>query len=492
MIGAMGFLSRRRAEPRPRWLTRALIGSLPIPLALACSPGSEQPSPRFERVILLTCDTLRADRLGCYGYERSTTPNLDALARGGLTFEHAFASAPMTTPAVSSVMTGRLPREIGAVPGNRRVLPPEAVTLAEVIAAAGIPTLAVVSNWILHERADEAGARVGVAQGFDVFDDEMERQERNRGEFERTARPTTQAAISRLEELLVQGDERFFLWVHYQDPHGPYEPPPGALRELFAGGALPRSAERLALGTSSKGAGQIPAYQALAEERDPEVYRALYDAEIRHFDAELGRLLGFLRARGLLDDALVLFTSDHGESMGEHDHWFCHGENVFREQVSVPLILSAPGSAAVHWKPGERSSALAGQVDVFPTVLAALGLEGPDVRGVSLLAGAPAERILPQDLFSPKGLVPAVSDGRHRAVWSAASETWALYDLEADPLETRDLSSEDPARLAALVEAHAELHLELNRAALEGSDLSVDVEGEGRLRALGYSGDEDD
>ena len=226
----------------------------------------------------------------------------------------------------------------------------------------------------------------GVSQGFGFYDDRMPDREVNRGLKERTARRTTRAAIKWLEEVhLPSGAERCFFWVHYQDPHGPYTPPPES-EQLFERG---RGAgdERVPVGDTKLGHRQIPAYQSLDDSEDPDLYRDRYDAEIHFFDSEVGKLLEWLEGHGLLENALVLFTADHGEALGEHDYWFCHGESLHREIVRVPFFVRAPeGFALAGGDAGSVSDHAVSHLDVYPTVLDALGLPAPPgLTGHSLL-----------------------------------------------------------------------------------------------------------
>ena len=487
---------RRLAPPGSGALARTLTGAL---LAALSGCGAEPASPTPTRVLLLSCDTLRADRLGVYGYEREVSPRLDALAADGAVFEAAYSTAPMTQPSVSSLMTGRLPEHIGVARGNLRRLPAEVETLAERLSREGVDTAAVISNWVLRRSpgaspGTSGGAESGVAQGFAHFDDRMEAREMNREAFERLAPDTTDAAIAWLERADLE--RPFFLWVHYQDPHGPYTPP-RKLAQKFA--QPPGNEPPLEAGRTVLGAGQLPSYQVLAGERRPSVYRDLYDAEIRYFDRELGRLLDWLDQRELLDTSYVLFTSDHGESLGEHDFWFCHGENVHREQVRVPLIVRAPlaGPAAGRGAPRGRIAAAASLIDVWPTVLEAFGFDPGPVPGRSLLQPLPDDRVAGQSLV-PRGDHTrwwAVSDGRYRAVWNEQTPTPRLFDVLADPGEQRDLAAGDPERVERMltswqrvVDRGAATAVDLGRA-IETRDDPATLEA---LRSLGYLNSDDE
>jgi arylsulfatase A-like enzyme len=321
---------------------------------------------------------------------------------------------------------------------------------------------------------------VGVSQGFSHFDDRMASPDGLRtGHRERRAGATTDSAIDWLAGR-SDDDARFFLWVHYQDPHGPYAPP-DEYAELFAG--EPVSARRLPIGTTSSGLGQIPAYQALAGEQRPDVYRNLYDAEIRYFDSEVGRLLHWLREAGFFADSLVLFTADHGESLGEHDYWFSHEQHLYREVVRVPLIVRFPAGM-----PRPQGLAVVGHLDVWPTVVDAFDLPAVPSRGTSLITAAlPADRIAVHT-FAPAG-DPArwegVSDGRYRLLTHGGRSV--LFDVVADPEEREDLAQAEPRRVAALRGRYEEFMASgTGERVRDGVDLPLDAESRRALEALGY------
>ncbi|MBL8861860.1 MAG: sulfatase [Planctomycetes bacterium] len=437
------------------------VAALAALLVGACGDGERAGGTRAsrgpaQRVILVTCDTLRADRLGFAGHPLPTSPNLDALAAESTVFENAWAAAPLTGPSLAALLTGRFPDEVGGGPTNRDHMPEEVLTIAEVVRDAGFRTAAFVSNGVLRRPPPEAGA-IGVQQGFEVYDDAMNSKERNRDLLERTADACTDAALAWLAGR--SADEAFFLWVHYQDPHGPYTPPAAHLAPLE--GRHPSGPE-LPLGATHSGRGQIPRYQALPGLTTPGPYLDRYDAEVRYFDAELGRLLGELRRRDLLDEALLVVSADHGESLGEGHYWLCHGETLQPELVRVPLLVRYPARLTRGAEPplgaARRVAAPVGHVDLWPTFVEALGLEAPRNRGLSLLGpGLPERRVLPQFLRSlddPNRHL-AVTDGRWRAVL-VRSDPPRLYDLREDPLEREDVADRHPEVLADLQARYAE------------------------------------
>jgi arylsulfatase len=444
---------------------------LVLALLLACCGATGDPSPTG--VVLVTCDTLRADRLGLYGWPGGTSPNLDRLAAEALVYEDAWSTAPLTGPALSALLTGRPPESLG-LGDNRAVLAAAAETLAERLRAEGVETAAVVSNWVLRRRPELVDA--GVQQGFAHFDDEMSVSEPSRPHLkERLANETTDAALAWLER--APPGRPFFLWVHYQDPHGPYTPP-GALPDPAR--AAPDEAE-LEVGPDEKGRGALPRYQVVDGERRPSVYRARYEAEIRFFDRELGRLLDGLRARALHERALIAFTADHGESLGERDFYFSHGQHLHRELVQVPMLLRPPGATRAP----ARVRAPVSHLDLFPTLLAFFGLDPGPTHGLDLLAEVPPEgRVLPQTLRD----TIAATTARHRLLVDATGAR--LFEREGDPREERDVAGLHPELVRALLLGRQAFATRSQSEPLRAAEPALDEDGRRAMDALGYAGDD--
>src|SRR5262245_1664861 len=358
--------SARRRRAGPGSATRSAASRVlrfgPMPrvrapiLAALCLAGcAGEPAPRL--FLLVSVDTLRADRLGAYGSDRGLTPRIDALARESELFRAAYAPASHTLPSVAALWTGRLPQEIGVVDNLSR-LAPGVPTLAAELAERGFSTGAVVSNWVLRRSS-------GLDAGFSVYDDELPRREAARAVPERIASETTDAALRLVGRCAAEPAVRCLVWVHYQDPHGPYTPPAGGREARLARErAEPDGGRLLPILPGPFGTGGIPSYQALGGVREVAFYRAGYDAEIAYLDAEVGRLLDSVRERGLWERAVVVLLADHGESLGENDYWFGHGEDLTEALVRVPLLLRVPGRA-----PGERPDVVS-LVDLRPTLLA--------------------------------------------------------------------------------------------------------------------------
>ena len=342
------------------------LGILSLGLAALGGACAQREHPNL---LLVTVDTLRADQLACYGGSPAVGTAMCGLADRGVRFAWALSTAPSTAPSIASIMTSQLPRRHGVTQAARTTLSDAVPTLAESLAGAGYDTAAFVSNPVLvrARRLD---------RGFAIYDDRMTRPERNRGTLEREAGATTDAALA----WLGVAREPWFLWVHFQDPHGPYEPPQAPRRRDAAGAPL------LPVLTDHSGLGGIPAYQALPGLRSAAAYRQRYQDEIRHLDIHVARLLAGADARGR--PPVVVLTADHGEALGEDGVFFAHGHSVGLDQVRVPLLVrpAPPG------EPRTRSAAVS-TLDVAPTLLAAAGLTPPagfEGRPLPLDAGASA------------------------------------------------------------------------------------------------------
>ena len=421
----MGRYAHRR-QALPLWLLVAVL----------TSGGCRTAAPPPHGVILITLDTTRADYLGPYGSGHVHTPNINRLAAGAVLFEDAMTVAPLTVPAHCSLLTGLLPPRHG-VRDNAGALASRHETLAEVLHARGFRTAAFVSSAILH--ADR-----GLAAGFDTYDDRRAAGRTASGGLQRPADETVEAALSWLGD---RTDDPFFLWIHLYDPHAPYDPP-----EPF------RTAYR----------------------DNP------YAGEVAFADEQVGRLMGFLDARGLLDRTAVILTADHGESLQEHGE-AGHGIFLYQSVVHVPLIIRAPGLTA------RRVAGVTRLVDVMPTVLELVGVNRPatGLDGISLITAARDAEKLDLDAYAESehplqfGWSPlrALRSGRFKLIAAPRPE---LYDLERDPAELHNLYG---AR-AALAEAMARRLVEMESV---GSATPVAVasspssEIAARLAALGYA-----
>lgn len=420
-------MSRTCAAPRLSLALLAMSAALGL---FACADRERQPN-----IVLVTVDTLRADRLGCYGCPVRTSPAVDALAARGVIFEACVAQASSTAPALASVMTSRYPSETGVFNNTHPlIVAPE--TIAAFLKRQGYECAAFVSNFNLRER-------MGFNRGFDLYDAKMTDREMNRsGLPERTAEKTTDAA---LRWLAGRGGspKPFFLWVHYQDPHGPYTPPDGFAPE--AENYLTENRTLPALDTNW-GEGGIPSYQILDGRTETAHYRAGYDGEILFCDEHFGRLTRALFEMDNLAHTAIVFTADHGESMGEHGFWFSHEQDLFSELIHVPLIVAVP-----HITAGRRTERVC-HLDIFPTVAA---LAAPDRCDPSLYRGRdlfgsdsiPSKRPIYSEtnFVAARTALKSVIVGSWKLITSSrAPDAPLLFNLETDRAEIKNLAPSMP------------------------------------------------
>ena len=369
-------------------------------------------------VLLITIDTLRADRL-----RRGLTPNIDALAEAGLRFDNARATVPLTLPSHASIMTGTIP-SVHGVHDNGVVYKPGPATIARVLRDEGYRTGAFVGAYVLN--------RVfGLGDGFGTYDDRVHRNPRLGAqlEAERRGGEVVDAAL----QWLGKTPQPFFLWVHLYDPHAPYDPPAGF---------------------------------------GPRAGQHAYDGEVAYADAQVGRILSFLRSRGV--SALVALAGDHGEGLGDHGEQL-HGMLAYDSTLRVPLVLVAPGHQGVVARPVSLA-------DLAAAIVTGAGGRAPDSMRTHDLFASDREAVYAETEYPRAagwhGLV-ALADDRWKLIISSEAE---LYDLSADPGEKNDVAAAKPGIVAAMTKRA--LSLSAAAAPRAGSTLAPDAAE--RLRALGY------
>jgi arylsulfatase A-like enzyme len=387
-------------------------------LAAGCA---EAPPPPRANLILISIDTLRADRIGAYGYARGTSPRIDALARGGLLFENAVAESGWTLPSHVTMLTGLAPRTHGVnLPAMR--VGADTELLAERLRGAGARTFGSTAGIFV-------GARHGFDRGFQVFDDE---------------RKPLPATLERAQTFLagLERDERFFLFLHTYDVHCPYEPADASARLFHSEAAEPFE-------TAGKCGNPHFNEQPLADAQLRHL-SDLYDASVFDADAAIGGFVDWLEARGLLASTLLVITSDHGEELGEHG-LVGHEGTVYAEALRVPLVIAGPGLAAA------RFATPVGLADLEPTLLELLGVEPPaqlDGRSLApLFRGLPLEE---QPRFSEvrwKARRESAMTRTHHLVEDLEQGGFELFDLRADPADATDLSQAAPELASELLAA---------------------------------------
>jgi arylsulfatase A-like enzyme len=466
-----------------------VLGALALPALAAChgsrtDRGGASPAPaRAMRggngtsVLLVTIDTLRADHLGLYGYRRATSPHIDRLGARGVVFDQAYTYWPKTRGSFVAILTGRLAAQTGYGKSHPLLLDFNP-TLASVLHDAGYETTAVVDN-------PNVAASLGYAKGFERYRETWE-EPALRTEMDR-ARAITGDAVRFLEK--ARPDRPFLLWLHYVNPHAPYEPPP-PWDQAFQDEAASRGR---VLAPVEGFHGGVPRQWAKAG-RTLGFYVARYDGEIAAADAEVGKVLDALDASAVKERTLVVLASDHGESLGEHDYYFDHGEDLFDPCMRIPLVVRGPGIPG-----GGRTDALATTLDLVPTILDAVKVSyPPDLAGQSLLpalrreSGPERARLYGQN---DRNLMGAW-DRRYKIVATPEGDgvRYALYDRVQDPAETRDASGREPERLrqerreVELFRDRVDGQVERTRRLLEGrsGEEKLSPEACEKLKAMGY------
>lgn len=399
-------------------------------------------------MILISIDTCRADALGCYGAASGATPRLDALAGEAVLFRHVVSPVPLTLPAHSTMLTGTLPPTHGVHSNVGARLGRASRTLAELLAQEDYRTAAVVSKFVLS-------SRYGIDQGFETYRDDFTGEREPHFEHERRAGETARLAR---EWLDAHGQEPFFLFVHFFDPHHEYVPP-----EPFA----------------SRFAG------------DP------YAGEVAYTDHCIGEIFDKLDDLGLYDSCLIVVTSDHGESFGEHGEE-THGYFVYDSTIKVPLIVKLPGSRGdrSHVSRGRAVEDLVGLVDVTPTILARLGIAAPrDIQGEDLsdlLAGRSPQggrRFRYCESLFPTSLGCDPLHGLVGEEWKFISTARSeLYDLNSDPAEEHDRSGIEPELVARLRERLDAILRGCTPLAEDAGGPRTDTKSLERLHGIGYLG----
>jgi arylsulfatase A-like enzyme len=454
---------------------------LPCLVLAACQPPKAPVHGARPNILLITVDTLRPDHLGCYGYPRATSPSIDALAREGILFERAYTFWPKTRASFVVIHTGRTGAQSGYSAETPRLLPFNP-TIASLLKGGGYETAAIVDN-------ANVASILGYSKGFDSYEEVWEEPEVK--DEVAGGKAITRGAARFLSRAHAAP---FFLWLHYVNPHAPYTPPPPN-DTLFLDEAA-RSGPRLRVVSGFHGG--IPRPLLVSGERTLGYYVAQYDGEIRTADSEIGEVLAAIGRSAFAAQTDVVFAADHGESLGDHDYYFDHGEDLFEACLRIPLILRLHGGA------GGRAGGLVSTLDLLPTLVALggvpvpSGLSGQNLVRLARTPGAPgAGRLFGEN---DRGL-SATWDDRFTLIQKAPNPdgtlSRALYDRKEDPGETQDVSKGHPRELEA---AQKELEFFLGRENQERAALRAMVQGVAsgapvskeacaRLRALGYVGE---
>lgn len=438
-------------------------------------------------ILLIGIDTLRADHVGCLGYERDTMPTLNRLAREGVLCTRTMSTSGWTLPSVMSVMTSLYPNVHQTYTYKNR-LPGEVATLAEVLRANGYSTVGFVSNPILD-------GRYGFLDGFDLYDDftvsldagldifAKHNEILNDQQLVCTGELVTRMAVQWLQR---NRGEPFFMFVFYIDPHYDYIPP-APFDTMFD----PSYEGHI----DSRGINREPRHSQRPSDRDLQHLLALYDGEIRYTDGCVAELLRFFARSGALKNTVVVLFGDHGDEFYEHGKT-AHDRTLYDEIIHVPLVFWGPG----RFPPGKRINAVTSQIDIMPTILDYLGVpyEGP-MQGASLrpLIEGKAER-LRDTVWAELNTwihVQAVVSNHYKLIRNVSKDTWELYYLRRDPDEQTNLYAQPSTTGVQLT-----LMTEWERWIRDNSTLAGDLTHGGqiekvqlneqqlqKLRALGYA-----
>jgi arylsulfatase A-like enzyme/Flp pilus assembly protein TadD len=408
-----------------------LLGIMFVPLSMY----SQRKEEKKQNFLLVTIDTLRADRLSCYGSQNPKTPNIDKLAEKGVLFSRAFANTSTTLPSHANILLGTTPNHHGVHENMNFVVKEELQTLAELLKDNGYSTGAFVGAYALD-------SRFGLSQGFDLYDDEYSRfHSVNLVSLERNAEEVIEAALEWLQGRVSP----WFLWVHCWDPHSPYDPP-----EPFK-----------------------------TQYKDH-----LYEGEVAYVDLVLGKLFAYMKENRLFDSTLVIFTGDHGESLGQHGE-DTHGYFAYNSSIWIPLIISSPETAS------GRLDNYVSHIDIFPTVCDLLGINKPSfLQGTSLLPAIIGKK-LPERPIYFESLYPYYSHGwaplkgfilkKKKFIDSPIPE---LYDLNRDFDELNNLAQ--GKKVAKLTSELQEIIRVLTPSDKIDAAQQVDRETRERLASLGY------
>ena len=490
---------------------KQLVIALLVATVSGCAGQTISQPSRPVNVLLVTLDTTRADRLGCYGNGRIDTPHLDRLAREGTLFEQAFTPIPSTLPSHCSIMTGNYPAYHGVHDNGVYSLDDTANTLAEILQSRGYDTAAFVSAFVLDHQFQ-------LDQGFNVYDDQMRLpliqadpvqlaekapEDRKRRvaqlatKYHRRAEDVTPQAI---EWLRQERAKPFFLWVHFFDPHQPYQAPGEWATKYDADYTGPMD------GDSAIFFSEMERHGKRYRRQDWQHMVARYDAEIAYMDHWIGRLLQACEEIDRADETLVIVVGDHGESFGEHNiQIWEHNQTAFDEVMRVPLIIRRPDGVGA----GTKVSRLVRTIDVAPTVLDSLGHPGWEkMQGESLLslledprAYAPGEILVEarrgKQVLTAKHSYVGLRNEQFKLILTLHPEqdltvidapkgilAVELYDVKRDPQEKTSLIDEQAKRVDSMKQDLADKHGEVYRDINVERELNA-LESEA-LRSLGY------
>ncbi|MBT3222272.1 MAG: sulfatase, partial [Proteobacteria bacterium] len=419
----------------------------------SCRCSSPRPDPN---VVLIVIDTLRQDRLGVYGHNRDTSPQLDKLGAKSVVYERAYSQAPWTTPSIGSILTSRYPSQLGIDKGRTGLSRKERL-VSELLANKNYRTGGVISH-------SYCGKRWDFHQGFEVFD-----ESNVLGHDAVTSAGVTDRAIEFVDTIATT--EPYFLFAHYFDPHFAYLEHEGHSFGDGAGYKGPITSDM-----------KVHALRKISRRLSPDDVEELlriYDSEVAITDAQIGRLIEHLHRRGDLNNTLVVVTADHGEEFLDHQRWG-HTTHVYEELIRVPLIVHYPDQQR-----GRVSTPVA-LIDILPTILATVGMDTPrKVEGRNLRGDLSAERVLFSETNKGAQLSVAIR-GCHKLIVDHEGKPAELYDLSKDNDETNNIALQYPKLVAELSRKIRRWSKKNSETKKSGTKVNLSDEEVQQLEALGY------
>ena len=445
--------------------TAAILIALPL---LSCDQQARRPRPVPKNVIVVMVDTLRADHMSAYGYERETTPFISRFASRGFVFEHARSQASCTFPSVNSLLSSRNPAIFTRQEVDHLGIPEEYPSIAEILKEHGYRTIAVSASPIVRATPSDFNPIGGFDRGFDTFVEDT---------LWRPGGQVNRAIIRELDAI----EEPFFLYAHYMEPHGPYRPPERYTKRFageYEGHHFIKRGNPVPIGRMMYDNG--PHYDIT--DRDIQHLVDLYDDEIRYFDGVFRRLIKNLEDRDLLENTVIIISSDHGEEFLEHGQ-IKHCRGVWDTVTRVPLIFRFPGVEG-----GQRIDSAVQNLDIVPTILDYLEIEpdGIDFEGTSLLPvldGREPEKVF---AFADQLEYRSADDGRFHLIFNGEKGTATLYDLRSDPGEQLDLFRSNHPEAIRLQDALNVWLTDTGQLMRFDEELAAARAKEEELRALGY------
>ena len=390
----------------------------------------------FKDILLITIDTIRPDRLSCYGYNKKTTPNIDTLAEEGIIFKNAYSQVPLTLPSHTSILTGLLPNHHGVRNNGDYVFDKTVPTLASLLKKNDYVTAAFVSSYVLNNK-------FGLDYGFDYYNDEVEINSQGHRHLtsERKAAAVTDKVLDWINN---NANKKIFIWLHYYDPHEPYSPP-SYYSEQF---------------------------------KDP------YDGEIAYVDYNIGKLLKHLKQIGLMEKTLILIVGDHGEAFGEHDE-VEHGIFLYDVILHIPFIIHFP-----KYVPRSKVDQLVRTVDIFPTLLELSGISNYRNDGISLVSFIMKNNSENSVVSYAETIYP--SNYKWASLFSIRNLNWKfidapvpeLYNISNDISENNNVINSHPSIAQKLKNQLISILQEQKSSKMK----YIDKESQEKLMALGYAG----